>query len=942
MTTTGPTTIPSLLAMQSARHGDRAALAAVDGPALTYAELSATIDLLAVDLRTRGVGRSSRVAVVLPNGGDVAIGLLAVASSAIGVPLAPQATAEEYRVWFRAGRVTHVLTSAAAMPAARDVAAELGLPVLELCHGAGGRRIAGGAVSPSTGAAAAPCSSADVAVVLMTSGSTGMPKRVPLTHANLLAGAMSVAGAIELSPADRVLVMWEQYHVGGLVDLLLAPLAGGGTVVCAGGFDAVRFFDVLDRVRPTWFQGVPATLRELLVHARLAGLLPVASSLRLLRSVAAPLPPDLMRELEEGFGVPVIQTFGMTEAAPLITTNRLPPGIRRPGSTGTPCGCEVEVLDAAGQSLPPGATGEVAVRGPNVFAGYEDDPETNARVFRRGWFMTGDIGRFDGDGFLHLTGRVKEMINRGGEKIAPAEVEEAAASHQDVSEAAAFAIPHATLGEDVGLAVVPRSRTSIDREEIRTHIARRLSRFKVPTQVFVLDELPRCPVGKIRRRELAELAATAASMAPPTTSQAVDDPLAAGLAALWAVHLDVPTVGPDDEFERLGGDSLSRVRLALAVESLLGVSLPEDTAATITTVRRMAADVRRLGGRVPLTAICGRDGGADAPADLWGDGEGSTLADAAPADIRRRLAGSRTIREFEAVRERLLDTLTLDELTTVVEHPFSQTLAAWTGRFASWWPRVARNAAPWRVAAELASWRREILAVSAKAEGLRWRRTRLAPSVMLYRRRTAATGRRRLIVGFAGNHQRLMLPTHLILGGLPPTDDLLLLADPDRRHFEAGIRGIAGSLDGMCEWIAGRAADGGYDADSVVCLGTSAGGLAAVCAAHALGCRRGVAVGVDSPASHPRLERFLLELIATMPAGRRPAVTLAYDPANRRDCTGGTAVSGIVPNSRTVSLTAAGGHNTLRAAAVAGRLAEVLHGLCGDDGESPLAGRPAA
>ena len=195
---------------------------------------------------------------------------------------------------------------------------------------------------------------------------------------------------------------------------------GGGTLVCAGSFDAGRFFELLDRVRPTWFQGVPTTLRELVVHARLAGRLPVRSTLRLLRSVAAPLPADLMRELEKAFGVPVIQTFGMTEAAPLITTNRLPPGKRKPGSTGTPCGCEVAVLDAAGEPLPGAATGEVAVRGPNVFAGYEDDPETNARVFRRGWFMTGDVGRFDEDGFLHLTGRVKEMINRGGEKIAPA------------------------------------------------------------------------------------------------------------------------------------------------------------------------------------------------------------------------------------------------------------------------------------------------------------------------------------------------------------------------------------------------------------------------------------------------------------------------------------------------------------------------------------------
>lgn len=932
MKPTVPTTIPSLLATQAAIHGGRTALAAADAPSLSYADLAATIGRLVADLDVRGVGRTSRPAVVLPNGVDVTLGLLAAASSAIAVPLAPQATADEYRGWFRAGRVTHLLTLPAAASAARDVAAELGLPVLQLIHGADGYRITGGDVSAARLTTVAPPSPADVAVVLMTSGSTGTPKRVPLTHANLLAGAASVAEAVELTPDDRVLVMWEQYHVGGLVDLLLAPLAGGGTVVCAGSFDASRFFELLEAVRPTWFQGVPTTLRELLFHTRLAGRLPVASTLRLLRSVAAPLPVDLMRELEEAFGVPVIQTFGMTEAAPLITTNRLPPGIRKPGSTGTPCGCEVAVLDAAGETLPRGTTGEVAVRGPNVFSGYEDDPETNARVFRCGWFMTGDVGRFDEDGFLHLTGRVKEMINRGGEKIAPAEVEEAAGSHPAVSEAAAFGIPHPTLGEDVGLAVVPRAAGSIDRESIRSHIASHLSRFKVPTVVLVLDKLPRCPIGKIRRRELAELAAKAheaARSTDPTTSRADEDPLVASLAALWAVHLDLPAVGPDDDFEILGGDSLSRIRLAVAVESLCGVSLPDDAAATITTVRRMADQLRSLGGRVPLAATDGSGNGG--PTDLWGDGDASTLADAAPADIRRRLAGSRTIRELDAARESLLNTLSLDELAAVVDLTFSTAAAAWAGRVASRFPWPVRGTERLRVAAELASWRDEVLTASAKAEGSRWQRERLAPSVLLYRRHTPAAARRRLVVGFAGNHQRLMLPTHLILDHLPPHDDLLLIADPDRRHFEAGVRGIAGSFEGVCDWIAGRIEVTDSDAESVVCFGTSGGGLAAICAAHALGCRRGVAVGIDSPANHPALERFLLGQIAATAAVRRPDVILAYDPANRRDLAGGEAVAAVVPNTRTVKLSAAGGHNTLRPAVTAGRLTAILHDLLAAD-----------
>lgn len=938
MMPTALTTIPALLAIKAAAHGGHTALASTDGPALTYAELAATIDRLVSGLGEHGVRRTSRLAVVLPNGLHVAVGLLAASSAAISVPLAPHATADEYRVWLQSGRITHMLTSAATSLAARDVAIQLGLPVLDLQHGTDGYRVSGETGSTNSVAAQPPADPDDVAVVLMTSGSTGTPKRVPLTHANLLAGTMSVARSLELGSSDRVLVMWEQYHVGGIVDLLLAPLAGGGTAICAAGFDASRFFELLDQVRPTWFQGVPTTLRELLVHARLHGRLPVVSTLRLLRSVAAPLTPQLMSELEAAFGVPVIQTFGMTEASPLITTNRLPPGIRKPGSTGTACDCEVAVPDAAGKPLPPGTIGEVAVRGPNVFAGYEDATEINAHVFRNGWFMTGDVGRFDADGFLFLTGRVKEMINRGGEKIAPAEIEEVAGRHPAVAQAAAFSIPHATLGEDVGLAVVPKGPDRIDRESIRSHIAKHLSRFKVPAVVLVLDELPRTKIGRIRRRELATLAASAQASPKsqaPATAQPKEDPLVVSLAALWAFHLDLSTVDPDDEFEMIGGDSLSRIRLSLAVDSLYGVSLPEST--TITTVRRMAVDVRKLGGRPPVVAADTRRVIADAPADLWGDGDALTLAEAGPADIRRHLTSRRTIREFDSARESLLNVLTLDELAAVAEQTFAHPLAAWAGRLASWSPWPVRSTERLRVAAELSALRRSILAAAAATPGPGWRRERLAAHAMLYRRLTAATGRR-LVVGFAGNHQRLMLPTYLILENLPPHDDLLLITDPDRRHFEAGVPGIAGNIEGVCDWIAGRIAEIWPDSDSVISFGTSGGGLAAICAAYALGFRRVAAVAADAPTGHRELERYLLEQLATVPADRHPAVVLAYDPENRRDRAGGEAISTLIPTSRTVPLSAAGAHNTLQPAATAGRLAALLEDLLGADSHRPPRG----
>ena len=924
------TTIPRLLAIQAAAHGGRTALAAADGPALSYAELAATIDRLTTALAARGVGRTSRLAVALPNGLDVALGLLAASSAAVSVPLAAQATADEYRLWFETGRVDGLLTAEAAAPAASQVAAELGLPVHLLSDLQFG---------VSTAAAPGPD---DVAVVLMTSGSTGTPKRVPLTHANLLAGATSVAGSLDLGPADRVLVMWEQHHVGGLVDLLLAPLVGGGTAVCAGGFDAARFFALLDRVRPTWFQGVPATLRELLVQARQAGRLPLASPLRFLRSVAAPLPPSLMADLEAAFGVPVIQTFGMTEAAPLITTNRLPPGLRKPGSTGTPSDCEVAVLDTSGEPVPAGATGEVAVRGPNVFAGYEDDPETNARSFRRGWFLTGDVGRFDDDGFLFLTGRVKEMINRGGEKIAPAEVEEAAVRHPAVAQAAAFAIPHPTLGEDVALAVVSAGTAPLDRDEVRRHLAASLSPFKVPAVVLVLAELPRCPIGKLRRRDLTALAVEQTrrdrTVATGGRSAVADDadPLVVALASLWATHLDLPAVDPDADFQLLGGDSLARIRLVLAVESLSGVSLPEAVAASASTVRAMAAAVRDRGGKVPAVAIAADE----TLADVWADGATAGVADLPAAELSRRLADSRTMLELEATRETLLNVFTLDELAAVAGRPLVHPLTTWAGRLAAATSWTGRATERFRVAATLAAWQRELLALAAAPNRSRWQRHPLAASVIHYRRVDPSPTGRRLVVGFAGNHQRLMLPTHLILDHLPRTDDLLLLSDPDRRHFAAGIRGLAASLPAVCDWLAARQASWEYDA--LVTFGTSAGGLAAICAALALGGRRAVAVGADAPTAHPALTAMLEESLATTSPGRRPAVVLAFDPANRRDQAGGEALRGIVPGCRTVTLDAGGGHNTLRPALEAGRLTALLQELVGTHQQACAASRTAA
>lgn len=920
-------TIPELLVLQASHYGGREAVASTDGASLTFAELAATIENLQASLVNDGVSRGSRVAVVLPNGLDRVIGLLAASSAGIAVPLPANAAVDEYRSWLRVGRVTHLLTSAAGAAAVRVVAEELGLSQIELRHEAGRYRIHAAHALVRRAETSVP-QPTDAAVVLMTSGSTGTPKRVPLTHANLLAGAKSVAESLSLGISDRVLVMWEQHHIGGLVDLLLAPLVSGGTSVCAGSFNAARFYELLDRVQPTWFQGVPATLRELLVQARLSGGQRARCKLRFLRSVAAPLPPHLMAELESAFQVPVIQTFGMTEASPLITTNRLPPGLRKPGSVGTACGCEVTTLDAAGEPLPPGATGEIAVRGPNVFMGYENDADANTRLFQHDWFRTGDVGRFDADGFLFLTGRVKEMINRGGEKIAPAEIEAVAVRHPAVSQAAAFAIPHPTLGEDIGLAVVLRdSNTVVNRDGIRTYLAQHLSRFKLPVVLLVLADLPRCPIGKIRRGKLADLAAASMrATRPQSTPTAVDDPLLTRLTCLWAAHLDLPSVDPDADFEVLGGDSLARVRLVVAVESLCDISIPEAAAATITTARQMAAEVRRLGGRLPRLASGPVENTVNPRPDRWGDGDPVAVVDASAPEIHQRLAECRTIHEFEAIRESLLNVLTPEELTALAAEPFTGRFRLWRDRLFSVLPRRIQAASLGRVALAVTSWLDELRAIRPAAAKAAWRRVRLRPAALVYQRAATLAGRR-LVIGFAGNHQRLMLPTHVLLDHLPPNDDLLLLFDPDRQHFAAGIRGIAATLPEVCSWIGKQCTDWGYE--ELVSFGTSAGGLAAIFAGHALGCQRAVAVGCDAPDAHPALLQLLRDQIATIALSRQAEIVLAYDPANHRDRRGSEALAALVTTSQAMILSASGGHNTLRPALTAGKLRPLLHDLLG-------------
>jgi acyl-CoA synthetase (AMP-forming)/AMP-acid ligase II len=344
----------------------------------------------------------------------------------------------------------------------------------------------------------------DVALVLHTSGTTARPKIVPLSHANLTASAANIGRTLALGSDDVCLNVMPLFHIHGLVAAVLASLAAGGCVVCTPGLSGFRFFTWLREVRPTWYTAVPTMHQSLLQVAPRFKDVIAEGRLRFIRSSSASLPPAVMDELEQTFGVPVIEAYGMTEAAHQMASNPLPPSPRFAGSVGIAAGPEIAIMDADGVLLPPGSVGEVVIRGPNVTAGYDNNPVANAAAFHKGWFRTGDEGVLDAGGYLRLTGRLKEIINRAGEKIAPIEVDNILMEHPGVQQVVTFAMPSRLFGEDVAAAVVSREGAAADAEDLRTFVAQRLAPFKVPRTIVFLSEIPKGPTGKIQRIGLAE------------------------------------------------------------------------------------------------------------------------------------------------------------------------------------------------------------------------------------------------------------------------------------------------------------------------------------------------------------------------------------------------------------------------------------------------------
>ena len=327
---------------------------------------------------------------------------------------------------------------------------------------------------------------------------------VPLTHRNVCASAVNVQHTLRLTAEDCCLNVMPLFHIHGLIAAVLAPLGTGGSIFCTPGFNALRFFAWLDESRPTFYTAVPTMHQAILARAPRNRDAIDRANLRFIRSASAPLLRQVMAELEETFGAPVVEAYAMTEAAHQMTCNPLPPAPRKPGTVGIAAGPEVSVMDEAGALLPAGEVGEIVIRGANVSDGYENNPAANAEAFTNGWFRTGDQGVMDDEGYLRITGRLKEIINRGGEKISPREIDEAILDHPAVRQVVAFAVPHPKLGEDIAAAAVLREGMEATPRELQAFAAERLADFKVPRKILLMDDIPKGPTGKLQRIGMAE------------------------------------------------------------------------------------------------------------------------------------------------------------------------------------------------------------------------------------------------------------------------------------------------------------------------------------------------------------------------------------------------------------------------------------------------------
>ncbi|MET0543151.1 MAG: non-ribosomal peptide synthetase [Variovorax sp.] len=581
-------TLQALLSRHARMQPARVALLAPGHPSISYAQLSSVVGRMRGFLRAHGLGTRSRIAVLLPQGLALAIANVSIACQATVIALHPGLSEAELSELLADARADALLGPMGDPVAARLAHAHGLVPLsLDLAQFMQDQGESPHAFEDDGDAWPGP---EDTAFVLFTSGTTGKPKRVPISQRQVVCSARNIADHLALRPEDRGLSMMPAFHSHGLVGALLAPLAAGSSVVCTSGFDASSLLQWLAEFDPTWYTAAPTIHQSMADLGMRAGAKLPPHRLRFIRSASSALSPELLQRLEIVWAAPVIESYGMTETATQMASNPVGAGLRKAGSVGMPAGAELRVVDAQGNAQVTGLTGSIMVRGPAVFSGYEDAPVANAQAFRDGWFDTGDLGWFDEDGYLHVEGRAAEIINRGGEKIAPFEVERALLRLPAVAQAVAYPVPHPTLGEDVHAAVVLAPGHDADAHGLRAALFGVIASFKVPACISVLDSIPTGSGGKVRRRDLHHDIARAPVASRPAAG--LRNRVEVRVAALFAETLACDVDDADANFLALGGDSLSAARLAHLASETWGIELPASTALVEPTVGGFAACVQ--------------------------------------------------------------------------------------------------------------------------------------------------------------------------------------------------------------------------------------------------------------------------------------------------------------------------------------------------------------
>jgi acyl-CoA synthetase (AMP-forming)/AMP-acid ligase II/thioesterase domain-containing protein/acyl carrier protein len=566
---------------------DHPAIESPGYPPLTYRDLKKQVLYGIKSLNAMGFCRNDRIAVIMPAGPATAVVSLTVMAGFTSAPLNPEFKEQEFETFLSKLKIKAIIVEKDCETAARTVAASRALPVIEVTPSmdAAGR-FTFGPISPSDAHEAVFSSPSDIALLMQTSGTTSVPKIVPLSQKQLCASVQVYGSLFSQGDKDRSLHIVPYYHLLGIVGTFLTPLAQGGTVICTKNFVASDFPSLLKTHHPTYYIAGPAHHQAILSELRRIPPDELKNnSLRLIRSTSAALPLTVLRELEALLGVSLVESYAMTES-PCITVN-VP---YKEGSVGIPTNISLIITDENSNSLKPHEHGEIAIRGEGVFSGYEDAPDENASAFINGWFRTGDMGYLDDDGYLYITGRRKELINKGGEKISPAEIDAVLMGHPLVDQAMAFRIMDPALGEDIAAMVVP-AKGNVSENDLRDYLLDHLVQFKVPKKIFFVDAVPRGPTGKLLRYAGTERY----NQEQCTDREKTGQPLNHGsydissnqeiLSRIWKDILDIEPLSPDDDFFMCGGNSLTAIELLIKIQRIFHINFPADTIYRYPTLR---------------------------------------------------------------------------------------------------------------------------------------------------------------------------------------------------------------------------------------------------------------------------------------------------------------------------------------------------------------------